>query len=114
MQMAADFRKIAHPREKAVVEMPGVRAGEPDARDALDIVHRLEQSDEVTGGIVRRLVVVDDLAEQLYFLVPARGRFTDFGEDVRLRAHTFVSARIRHDTEAAEFVAAFDDRDVRL
>ena len=42
-----------------------MRAGEADALDAGDVVNRLEQPGEVAAGIVRRLVVVHDLPEQL-------------------------------------------------
>ena len=32
-----------------------------------DLVHRLEQRREIAGGIVRRLVVIHDLSEELHF-----------------------------------------------
>ena len=66
------------------------------------------------AGIVRRVVVVDDLPEQLHFAVAAGGRLAHLGQDVGLRAHPLVAARVRHDAEAAELVAALDDRHVRL
>src|SRR5205823_407808 len=45
----------------------------------------------------------------------ARGRrLVDLLEYVCLGPHAFVAPRVRHDAEAAEFVAAFDDRDVGL
>ena len=47
-----------------------MRAREPDALDARHLVHRLEQRREIARGIVRRLVVIHDLAEQLNLAVP--------------------------------------------
>ena len=65
-------------------------------------------------GIVRRLVVIDDLPEQLDFLVPFGGRLHHLVDDVALGAHPLVAARVRHHAERAELVAAFDDGDVGL
>ena len=91
-----------------------MRAREPDPLHAVDGVHRFQQAAEIAGRIVRRRVVVDDLAEQLYLTVACIGRFADLRQDVGLRAHPLVPSRIRDDTEAAELVAPFDDRDVGL
>ena len=80
----------------------------------VDLVHRLEQPGEVAAGIVGRRVVVHDLPEQLHLAAPGRRRLADLRQDVGLRPHPLVAARVRHDAEAAELVAALDDRDVRL
>src|SRR6266849_2913837 len=109
MQMPADLRQVAHPCQEAIIEVPRVRAGKADALDAGDVVDGLEEAGEVARRLVRRLVVVDDLAEQLYFLVAAGRRVADFREDVGLWTHALVAARVRHHAEAAEFVAALDD-----
>ena len=95
-------------------DVPRMRAREPDALDARRRRERLEQRREVAGRIVGRLVVVDDLPEQLHFACARRRRLADLGQDVGLRPHPLVPARVRHDAEAAELVAAFDDRDVGL
>ena len=50
-----------------------MRAGEADALDARDFVHRLEQPGEVARRVVRRLVVIHDLPEELH-LARARSR----------------------------------------
>ena len=57
--------------------------------------------------------MVHDLPEELYLASAARNDVMDLGEDIRLRPHPLVAARVRHHAEAAEFVAALDDRDVR-
>ena len=95
-------------------DVPRMRAGEPDTLDAVDVVHRLEQAGEIAARVVRRLVVVHDLAEQLHFASAVRRGLADLRQDVGLRPHALVAARVRDDAEAAELVAAFDDRDVRL
>src|SRR5258707_15577639 len=107
--MPADLRQTRHRAEKPVVEMPRVRARKPDAVDAVDLVDRFEETREVAGGVVRRVVMVDDLAEELYLGVSGRRRFADLRQDVGLRTHALVPARVGHDTEAAELVAALDD-----
>jgi len=91
-----------------------MRAREPDPVDAFDLVDGLQQAGEVAGRIVRRGVVIDDLAQQLHFPPSARRGLPHLGDDVGLGPHAFVAARIRYDAEAAEIVAPFDDRDVGL
>ena len=59
-----------------------MRAGEADAVDAVDLVHRLEQRREVARRIVRRLVVVHDLAEQLHLPAAAVGERPDLSVGV--------------------------------
>ena len=62
-----------------------MRAREADALDAGNLVDRFEQRREIARRIVRRLVVIHDLAEQLD-LAPAAGRrLAHVGEDLRLR-----------------------------
>ena len=94
--------------------MSRVRAGEADPLDARHLVHLLEQAREVAGRVVWRLVVIDDLAEELDLAVSAGGRVADFGEDFGGRTHALVPAGVRHHAEGAELVAALDDVDVGL
>ncbi len=77
-------------------------------------VYGFEQPAEVARRIVGRRVVVHDLAEQLHFSVARVGGLTDLRHDIRLRPHALVSPRVRDDAEAAELVAPFDDRHIRL
>ena len=114
MEVLADLRQVAHGFDQAHWHMPRMRAREPDALDAGHLVHSLQQRREIARRIVRRLIVVDDLPEQLDLAVPLVRGMSHFVEDVALRAHALVPARVRHDAERAELVAAFDDGDVRL
>ena len=59
------FGEIAQRRDHPRRDVPRMRAGEPDALQPLDPVEPLEQRREVARRIVRRLVVVHDLPEQL-------------------------------------------------
>jgi hypothetical protein len=83
-----------------------------EALEARHGVHFGEELREVAAGIVRRLVVVDDLAEQLHFLAPRSHGLVHVGEDVGLGPHALVPAGRRHDAEGAVIVAPLDDGDV--
>jgi hypothetical protein len=89
-----------------------MRAGEANPFDARNGVNRFEQCREVAGRIVRRLVVIDDLSEQLHFAAAAVGGLPHVGEDLRFRSHALVPPRVRDDTEGAKVIAALDDGDV--
>ena len=91
-----------------------MRAREADALDASDVVDVRQEIGEVARRVVGRRVVIDDLAEELNLLATGAHGVADVGKDVRLAAHPFVAARVRHDAERAVVVAAFDDRDVGL
>ena len=79
-----------------------MRAGEADALDAVHLVNGFQQTGKIALRIVGRLVVIDDLTEQLHFLQAARGGVADLRQNLALRPHPFVAARVRHDAEAAE------------
>ncbi len=91
-----------------------MRARKSDALEARHVVDRFEQPRKIATRIIGRLIVIHDLTEKLHLFAARIGRFPNLCEDVGLRAHAFVAARIGHDAEAAELVAAFDDGDVRL
>ena len=93
--------------------MARVRAGKPHALNAVHRATRASTRGKVARRIVGRLIVVDDLSEQLNLAMPLTRRLSYFVEDVALRAHPLVAARVRHHAERAELVAAFDDRDPR-
>ena len=103
-----------HGLEESIREMARVRAGKTDPLDAVDVVNRFEEPDEIARSVVRRLVMVDDLAEQLHFLAALRRGLAHFSHDVAPGPHALVAARVRYDAEAAELVAALDDRHVGL
>ncbi len=91
-----------------------MRARETNPRQSLNLAEPLEQCREIAAGIVGRLVVIHDLPEQLHFPGAGRHGMPRVGNDVGDRPHPFMPARVRHDAERAEFVAALDDRHVRL
>ena len=107
-------RQVAHRGNHPRGDVPRVRTRKTDPRQPLDSAQALQQRREITGGIVRGLVVVHDLSKQLHFPCTGRDGVPRVRQDVRHRPHAFVPARVRHDAEGAELVAAFDDRDVRL
>ena len=61
------FGSRASPPGIASSTWRGCGTGKPDALDAVHVVYRFEEAREVARGVVGRLVVVDDLAEQLDF-----------------------------------------------
>ena len=71
-------------------DVPRMGAGESNPLDARNLMDRFEQRREIARLIVGGLVVVDDLAEQLNFLVAVRGRLRRLAHDVPLRPHPFV------------------------
>ena len=111
--MLADCRQVANGSNESVAHVPWVRARESHTLDSRHGADARQKLREVAVRVVRRLVVVDDLAEQLN-LEPARvhGR-SHFVENLRYRPHPFVAARVRHHAERAELIAAFDDGDPR-
>ena len=104
--MLADGRQVAHGGDQPLRRVTRMRAGKPDAAHARHLVDRFEQAGEVAGRIVRRLVVIDDLPEQLDLHPAAVHGVAHVGQDFRLRAHPFVAARVGDDAEGAVVVAA--------
>ncbi len=114
MQVPAHFWERRHRVEQPRANVPWVRTRKPNALDALDVVNRLQQPREVARRIIGGEVVIHDLPEELHFAPPAVGRLADLRHNVGLGPHPFVTAGVRHDTEAAELVAPFDNRHVGL
>ena len=112
--MPAHLGKIAHRPDHSRGHVTRVRARESNPRQAVDLLQPLQQSREIAAIVVWRLVVVDDLSEQLDFPGARVDRVARLGDDVGSRPHALVAARVRDDAEGAEFVAAFDDGDVGL
>ncbi len=114
MEMLADRGKIADRFDESSRGVTGMRAGEADALHARHAVHRFEQCCEIAGRIVRRLVVVDDLSQEVNLPSALVNRLPDVVHDLRLLSHPLVAPGVRDNAEGAEIVAAFDDRDVGL
>ena len=89
--MAAHLRQPPHRVDHPAGDVPGVRAGEPNPPEALDLAQPLEQSREIAIH-VRRLVMIHDLSEQLDFPCAGLHRAPCVREDVRGRPHAFVAA----------------------
>src|SRR4030095_15677000 len=92
-------------------DMSRVRTGETDPLNSVHLVDCFEESGKIAIGIVGCLIGGHDLPEELYFPESARCGIPDLGDDLRFRTHPLVSARIWNDAEAADLVAALDDRD---
>ena len=112
--MPAHLRQRAQRLDHARCHVPGMWTREPDPVKARDLVEALQQSSEVAGGIVWRLVMVHDLSEELDLFGSRVSRVLRLGDDVAHWTHALLPARIRDDAEGAELVAPFDDRHVRL
>ena len=81
--------------------------------DAIDPRDAVEQARQRPRPPVRALAVigVDVLADQRDLAHAGFGQVLDFGEDLLHRPRHFHAARIGHDAEGAELVAAFLHRD---
>src|SRR5688500_8589834 len=100
--MPADFwqrpQRLDHPRG----DVPGMRARETDPFEAVDAIETLEESREIAVRIVRCLVVVDDLPEQLDLPGAGGDGLTGVRHDVGGGPHSFLAPRVRHHTEGTE------------
>src|SRR4051812_3249746 len=109
MQVAADRWQIPHCGNHARRDMTRMGTGESDTCESVDFVQTLEQAGEVAARIVRCLIVVHDLPEKLHFPRAMCDGVSGFRDDVRRRSHSLAATCVRHDTERAVLVAAFDD-----
>ena len=89
-------RQVADGGDETRRDVPRMRTGEPDATNAADRADPLQEGREVTGRVVRRLVVIDDLPEQLHFDAAGVGGALHLGENVADGTHPLVPARVRH------------------
>ena len=108
------LRQIADCLNQPAPRVPWMRTGEADALDAFDIVHISQEIGELARRVVRRRIVIHDLAEKLNLLAAGLNGVANVGQDVRLVAHPLVAAGVRHHAERAVVVAPLDDRHVGL
>ncbi len=92
--MPANLRQPSHRRQESLADVSRMGAGKPNPIEPRNPVKRLEQPREVARRIVRRHVVVHDLAEQLHFAVPRLNGLPDFRHDVGFGPHPLVTARV--------------------
>jgi hypothetical protein len=95
-------------------EVVGVRGGEPDARDAVDVVHALEQRREVGGRIEVASVGVHRLAEEGDLATTLGGELANLRRDGLRRMAAFPAPRGGHDAEGAVLLAALHHGDEGL
>src|SRR5262245_40999847 len=114
MEMLADLRQIADRLDQPHRNVPRMRARKPDALDARHLVDGFQKRREVARRVVRGLVVVDDLPQQLDFSVDLISGADHFLDDVPSWTHALVPARVRDDAKGTELVAPLDNGDERL
>jgi hypothetical protein len=75
-------------------------------------VDRLEKTREVAIWVVGRLVVIDNLSEEVNFPPAFICGSCSVGKDLRLESHPLVAARVWYHAEGAMVVASLNDRDI--
>jgi hypothetical protein len=109
VHVLADLGRLRHRRDDVVREVEGVGRGEADA---LDAVHGGDGAQQVAEAHVLVAVRVHRLAEELDLLVAGLGHGARLAQDLARRRPALAPARVGHDAERAELVAAALDRDV--
>ena len=94
---------------RLVVHVAGMAGGVAQPRDARHLGDAMQQPAERPGAAVRAFAVigVDVLADQRDLAHAGIGEPLDLGDDLGDRPRDFGAARIGHDAEGAELVAAF-------
>ena len=111
VQAGHDVRGPGHRVDDVVGEVPGMRGGESDAFQALDLTAAAQEFAERTTVPELRPVGVHVLAEQGDLEHPVGDQRTDLAQDVAWAAVLLLAAQARHDAEGAGVVAAHRDRD---
>ena len=79
--------------------MPRMRTGEAYPLDSRHVVHQFQETREIATGSVRRLIVVDDLPQQMNLAAAGRRRFRRLGDDLGRRPHSLVPPRVGNHAE---------------
>jgi hypothetical protein len=111
VQAGHDVRGLRHRIDHVVGEVPGVRRGETDPLQALDLPAAAQQLAERLPVTELGAVGVHVLAEQRDLEDPVRDQRADLGQDVARAAVPFLASQAGHDAEGAGVVAAHRDRD---
>src|SRR4029077_12275445 len=109
-----DLGDVAERTDEPGREVVGVRGGEADPLDPVDLVDPLEQGGQIGGRVEIAPVGVDGLAEQGDLAAAGRGEAADLVDDDLGRVAALPAPGRRHDAEGAELLAALHDRDERL
>jgi hypothetical protein len=109
VQIGHQLAQIAMGRDQARLHVAGMTGGVTQAGDLRQFGHALEQSSERPGPAVGAfaMIGIDVLADQRDLAHARVGETLDLGQDVHHRPRHFCPARIGHDAERAELVAAF-------
>src|SRR5579883_137422 len=111
VQQFADGGRLRHGRDHGVIEVMGMRAHEPQARDALHRARQPQQLGKPDGASFElAAVAVHGLAEQGDLADPFAGLSPDLLDDVLGGAIELASAHGGHDAVGAGVVAAAHDR----
>ena len=111
MQERHQHRQVAVRGDQLVVHVARVRRGVAQPQQAGQLRQLAQQPAEAPGAAVRRLAVpgVDVLPEQRDLARALRHQPPRLGDHRRRRAARLGAARVGHDAEAAELVAALLD-----
>ena len=109
VQIGHQARQVAMRRDQALLHVAGMAGGVAQPRDARHFGDAREQLPERPGPAVGSFAVigVDVLADQRDLAHAGLGEPLDLGDDLHDRPRRFGAARIGHDAERAELVAAF-------
>ena len=109
MQIGHQRVEIAMGGDQVVVHVARMAGGVAQPVEAGDLGEAEEEPAEAPGAAVRALAVpgIDVLAEQRDLADALAGEARRLGDDRRDRPRDFGAARVGHDAEGAELVAAF-------
>src|SRR5690348_16454402 len=108
MQLRHQGRQVAMGRDEVVVDVAWMTGRVAQARDARNLGESEEQSSERPRPPVGSdaMIGVDVLPDERDLAHSAVGEMLRLGDDLRRRARDFGAARVGHDAEGAELVAA--------
>jgi hypothetical protein len=109
VEVLADPWKVANGGNQAIARVAWMWAREPNALDAWHFMHGFEQRGKVARRVVWRLIVIHYLPEELHLAAAAVGCVSHVSQYLGFRAHPLVPTGIRHDTESAKIVTAFNN-----
>ena len=109
MQLRHQRRQVAMRGDQIVVHVARMAGGVAQPRDAGNFGEPVQQAAERRGAAVGALAVigVDVLADQRDLAHAGVGQPLGLGDDLRDRPRHLGAARVGHDAEGAELVAAF-------
>lgn len=110
--MATDLRKTCHGTHHTGCDVARMRAGESNSGDPIDRAHPAQELGKIACAVVWRVVVIDDLPQELNLrMAGGRGLF-DFSKDVDNRPHSLVPPSVGDHAKRTELVTALDNRHV--